>query len=86
MAGTKKLKDFKTELQSMKHLTPWEKVKNGAVYHIAPLLSLPRMDVLIRSVDKEKAEYTQLGDKDKSEGVLHNTSILARFMVKRKAF
>ena len=81
------IQDLKAELQKFKSVTPWEEVKAGEVYHIAPIVSLERRDVKIVSKDGESATYRRVDEPGTAEERrLHKSSVFSKFLVKKKVF
>jgi hypothetical protein len=80
------VQELKAELQKIKSITPWEEIEVNRIYHIAPIISLERRDVLITSKDTDEATYKRVDTNDEKEGKMHRTSVFARFLVKRKKF
>ena len=80
------IQELKEELQKIKSITPWEDIEVNHIYHIAPIISLERRDVLILSKTADEATYKRVDGNDDKEGKMHRTSVFARFMIKRKSF
>jgi hypothetical protein len=80
------IQEIKEELQKVKSITPWEEVEINRIYHIAPIVSLERRDVIILSKTGDEAEYKRVDDKENKKGKFHKTSVFARFLIKRKSF
>jgi hypothetical protein len=80
------IQEVKEELQKIKRITPWEEVEVNRIYHIAPIVSLERRDLLILSKTGDEAEYRRIDDSENKQGKFHKTSVFARFLVKRKSF
>ena len=80
------VQELKTELQKIKSITPWEEIEVNRIYHIAPIISLERRDVLITSKGTDEATYKRVDTDDEKEGKMHRTSVFARFLVKRRKF
>lgn len=80
------IQELKEELQKIKSITPWEDIEVNHIYHIAPIITLERRDVLILSKTADEATYKRVDGSDDKEGKMHRTSVFARFMIKRKSF
>ena len=80
------VQELKEELQKIKSITPWEKIEENRIYHISPIISLERRDVLIVKKGENEAVYKRVDGDDDKEGKLHRTSVFARFLVMRKKF
>ena len=80
------IQELKEELQKIKSITPWEDIQVNHIYHIAPIITLERRDVLILSKTADEATYKRVDSNDDKEGKMHRTSVFARFMIKRKSF
>ena len=80
------IQELKEELQKIKSITPWEDIEVNHIYHIAPIITLERRDVLILSKTADEATYKRVDSNDDKEGKMHRTSVFARFMIKRKSF
>ena len=77
---------LKEELQKIKSIVPWSEVEENRIYHIPPIISLERRDVVILTKDDNEATYKRVDVDDNKEGKMHRTSVFARFMIKRKTF
>lgn len=82
----KSIQDLKEELKLFKHVTPWEDVTIGSVYHIPPIANLSSRDIKIISKENDQATYYKVGDSKKEEHTMHKTSVFARLIVKRKKY
>jgi len=80
------IKELKNELQKVKSILSWDEIKEKEVYHIPPLISLERRDLYIISKNGNKATYKKVGDTTQQERTMYDSSVFARFMVKRKNF
>lgn len=80
------VQELKEELQKIKSITPWEDVEVNRIYHISPIISLERRDIIITSKGENEATYKRVDNDDEKEGKMHRTSVFARFLIKRKAF
>lgn len=78
------IKDLKSEFSKLRCVTPWEQIEVDKIYHIPPLVSLERRDIMIISKSGNEATYRKLGEKD--ERKMHSSSVFARFIVRRKKF
>lgn len=83
---TRTIADVKEALQQFPSITPWEKVEVNQTYHIAPIITLARRDVLIVKKEGDTATYHRLDTKEDKDLTFHKTSVLARFLVKKKAY
>ena len=84
--GKRSIQELKEELQKIKSITPWEEVEVNRIYHISPIISLERRDVMILSKTGDEATYKRVDCNDEKEGKMHRTSVFARFLIKRKGF
>jgi hypothetical protein len=80
------VQELKEELQKIKSITPGEEIEVARIYHIAPIISLERRDVLILTKTADEATYKRVDTDDEKEGKMHRTSVFARFLIKRKQF
>ena len=80
------VQELKEELQKIKSITPWENIQVNRIYHIAPIISLERRDIIITSKTDDEATYRRVDNGDDKEGKLHRTSVFARFLIMRKKF
>ena len=78
------IKSKQSELVKLRYATPWEEIKEDNVYHIPPILTLNRRDVIIISKNDDEAIYRKIGDKENHK--MHKMSVFARFLIKRKKF
>ena len=80
------VQELKEELQKIKNITPWENVEVNKIYHISPIISLERRDVMILSKTPDEAVYKRVDGNGNAEGKMHRTSVFARFLIERKKF
>ena len=80
------IQELKEELQKIKSITPWEEVEVNRIYHIPPIISLERREVMIVTKTPDEATYRRVDGEDEKEGKMHRTSVFARFLIKRKKF
>lgn len=80
------IQELKEELQKIKSITPWGEVAENHVYHIPPIISLERREIMIISKNDDEATYRRIDDEEKKEGKMHRTSVFARFLIKKKTF
>jgi hypothetical protein len=80
------VQELKGELQKLKSVIPWSEVKPNEVYHVPPIISLERRDLYIISKTKDTATYRRVGDTEQKERTMHETSVFARFLVKKKKY
>lgn len=80
------VQELKEELQKIKSITPWEQIEENHIYHISPIISLERRDIIILKKGDDEATYKRVDGDDDKEGKLHRTSVFARFLVMRKKF
>lgn len=97
--STYKFDELRKKVKQIKSITPWDSVKKNCVFHIPPISTLERRDILIKSkgnvlengkfIEDENgnfAQYVKLNDQDKDTKIMSETSVFARFLVKRKKF
>lgn len=80
------IQELKGELQKLKSVMPWSEIKPNEVYHVPPIISLERRDLYIISKKEDTATYRRIGDAENKERVMHETSVFARFLVKKKKY
>jgi hypothetical protein len=80
------VQDLKAQITALKSITPWDSIEANAVYHIPPIITLERREILVLTKDDEKATYRRIGDKDQKERTMFKTSVFAKFIVKRKKY
>lgn len=80
------LQELKVELQKLKSVIPWNEIKADETYHVPPIISLERRDFYIIKKYKDKATYRKIGDTENQERTLHESSVFAKFLVKRKDY
>jgi hypothetical protein len=80
------VQELKEELQKIKSITPWEEIEENRIYHISPIISLERRDIIILEKNENEAIYKRVDGSDEKEGKMHKTSVFARFLIKRKKF
>jgi len=80
------IQELKSELQKLPSVTPWDEIKANEVYHVPPLISLERRDLLILTKDGKKVTYKRIGDTEQKERTMYDSSVFARFLVKRRKY
>jgi hypothetical protein len=80
------IQELKTELQKLPSVTPWDEIQANEVYHVPPLISLERRDLLILNKDGKKVTYKRIGDTEQKERTMYDSSVFARFLVKRRKY
>jgi len=80
------LQELKPQLQKLKSVVPWSEILPNTVYHVPPIITLERRDLLILTKEGDKATYKRIGDAEQKERTMYNTSVFARFLVKKKKF
>ena len=86
MAKPRTVSELKNQIDNIRSMTPWEKVEVNAIYHIPPLVTLERREILILSKEGDSATYRRIGDKEQRERTMAKTSVYAKFLVKRKKY
>jgi hypothetical protein len=86
MAKLQTISELKEKADTLKSVTPWENVEVNSVYHIPPLVTLERREIVILSKKGNSATYRRVGDKEQKERKLMKSSVYAKFLVKRKKF
>ena len=86
MDKKRSIQDFKEELSKLRSVTSWKDVEDDTIYHIPPIISLDRRDVRVIKKDGAKATYYRIGDSTKEERTMFETSVFAKFIVKRRKF
>jgi hypothetical protein len=83
------IKDSQNELKKIKHHINWDDIEVNRIYHIPPIITIERMDILITEKDEKdgKIKFQRIDSTtDVSEKAMHSSSILARFLVKKKRY
>jgi hypothetical protein len=81
------IQELKEELQKIKEITPWSEIEVNHIYHIPPIISLDRREVMIVDKTDSEAKYIRVDSGENSkEGKMHRTSVFARFLIKKKSF
>ena len=86
MAQKRSIQDFKEEIINLRNVTHWDDIEINKVYHIPPIISLERRDILIMSKKGDSCTYRKIGDKEQKERTMFKTSVFAKFLVRRKRF
>lgn len=84
--------DYLETKEALSKITPqckWEDIKVGDIYHIPPILSFSRKDVVIVSKGDYTISYREINPKATSIGsrmpeILYKAAIYLPFMVKHK--
>ncbi len=87
MAEKRTIESCKDELKKIKaHIHP-SNLKVNKVYHIPPVITLERMDIMILGVVGDFIRFKRVDSTtDKDEKKMHKTSILSRFIVNRRKY
>lgn len=80
------LQGLKEYSPNLRNVTSWESIKENEIYHIPPLLTLDRRDIIILSKKNDQATYKRVDAKDDDKRMMHKTSLFAKFIVKRKKY
>lgn len=80
------ISELKEKIDNLRAATPWETVEANTIYHIPPLVSLKRREVLILTKNHNSATYKRVGDKEQVERTMFKTSVFAKFLIKRKKY
>lgn len=80
------LEAFKNQIKRYKPITPWDALEVGAAYHIPPIKTLSRRDVIILEKTADTLKYKRIDDTEKKEGNMAKTSVYAKVMIKRKKY
>lgn len=83
---TRTIQDLKDQIKHFKCVTPWDAVEPNTTYHVPPIITLERRDIMILDKDNDKATYRRIGDKTQTERTMFKTSVFAKFIVKKKRF
>lgn len=81
-----KLEEFKNSMKKFDAITPWDSIEVNSVYHIPPIKSLCRRDVIILEKKDDTVKYKRIDDTEKKEGNMARTSVYAKVMIKRKKY
>ena len=80
------VQELKEQLQKIKSITPWDQVEVNTIYHIPPIISLERREIIFLSKGENEGVYKRVDGGDETEGKMHRTSVFARFLIKKKKF
>jgi hypothetical protein len=86
MAKKLTISNLKNFAANIRRVTPWDDIEINSVYHIPPLITLERRDVIIVNKNENTATYRRVGDKDKTDHTMFRTSVFAKFLVKQKKY
>ena len=84
--ANKTVQDLKDQIATLKSVTPWEEIEENKVYHIPPIITLERREIMVLSKNDKTATYRRIGDIEQKERTMYKTSVFAKFIVKRKKF
>ena len=73
-------------LREIPHFIPWKDVKVHSLYHIPPLLTEDRMDVLITDKNDKEATFIIVGSNNLEERKMPHDCVFARFLTERRKF
>ena len=80
------ISEFKNEITNLRSVTPWEEIEANTIYHIPPIVSLQRREIMILKKNGNSATYRRIGDTELKERTMFDTSVFAKFLVKRKKY
>ena len=84
----RKIKDYIDELKLIKHHIPTQELEVGIEYHVPPIISISRMDILITEKEGNNSVKFKItsGGTENGEKTMADSSILSRFVVKKHPF
>lgn len=87
MAEERTIESCKDDLKKIKaHIHP-SNLKNNKVYHIPPVITLERMDIMVLGFEGDYIRFKRVDSTtDKDEKKMHKTSILSRFIVNKRKY
>lgn len=87
MAEKRTIASCKDELNKIKgHIHPTN-LKVNKVYHIPPVITLGRMDIMVLAFDGDYIHFKRVDNANNSEPQkMHKTSLLARFIVNKRKY
>ena len=84
MAKERKIKDYIDDLKVIKHHIMPQDLEIGEEYHVPPIISVKRMDIVVTSKEGGVIKFKITSDTtEKGEKTLERSSILSRFIVKK---
>jgi hypothetical protein len=84
--AVKELEIVKEKMRNLKPMTPWDEIKVGYGYHIPPIKSLGRKDVVILTKTDKQVVCERLHETPKKEITIANSSVYAKLMVRKRGF
>jgi hypothetical protein len=79
--------ELKAKWKVVEAITPWEKIRLNAKYHIPPVLGLKRRDIIVTSLSGEELSFKRAdGETENEVGKFHKTSVFAKCMIEEKVF
>lgn len=87
MAKERKIKDYIDDLKIIKHHINPQELEVGEEYHVPPIISIKRMDIIITSKENGVIKFKITSNTtEKGEKTMEHSSILSRFVVKKMKF
>lgn len=87
MGEKRNIRNSQNELNKIKHHISWDSLEVNKVYHIPPVLTIERMDVLITEKSDDNIKFKIISGTNKEEvKSMHKTSILSRFLVNKRKY
>ena len=87
MGEKRNIRNSQNELNKIKHHISWDSLEVNKVYHIPPVLTIERMDIMILGVEGDFIRFKRVDSTtDKDEKKMHKTSILSRFIVNKRKY
>ena len=81
-----KLQEFKKNMSKYNPMIAWDDIKVGGVYHIPPIKTLCRRDIIILEKDTDGAKYKRIDDTEQKVGNIAKTSVYAKIMIVKKVY
>ena len=83
----RKIKDCINELKVIKHHIEPQELVVGQEYHVPPIISIKRMDIIITAKENDTIKFKITSDStQKDEKSMERSSILSRFIVKKMKY
>ena len=87
MAEENTVKSKASELRKIKHHIAFEDLEVNKTYHIPPIITIARMDIQILDIKDDGIKFKRVDNTtDKEEKIMKKSSILARFLVKKRGY
>ena len=81
-----RLMEFKEKMKDYKPITSWDMIEENGIYHIPPVISLERRDIIIVKKNDDTITFKRIDNDVNKEVTMARTSVYAKLLTKRHKF